>query len=456
MLIGMGGWQLVRSSAPQAADTEPLVPAIWQYAVGQRTRVSLDFEEFFWCRIGDPVFVHGNREDDFTKVGIITNLYNEDGEVPGPQAKRGAWAIKARATLYPNAPTLTGGSALSYYESEDSVAWIIRTMLPPKQRLAVAEKIREAMALNRDAIVASFRPILQESLTAAFAAIEKELPKALASHQQQLQDLGAKYQQDLIEKEIIPLIKDEIFPIAQKHGQPVADKVGQKIWKQMSLVSLGGRFLWDRLPGTKGDSLKKEWDRTLNKDVIPIIKAHSDDFVQMVKLIVQDAMKNEKVQQQMRNAFGRVVKDEQLHALIWSVTKQAVVENKTLHETINAHWKSERAQAALDLATAKIEPVVIELGNMLFGTREQGITPQFSAVMRNRVLLKDRQWFILETLGGRAETSAASNQKNRTLKVFTGVGSDNPYIPAISLDADSNTSGKKVMQNAEVGADESK
>ena len=42
-----------------------------------------------------------------------------------------------------------------------------------------------------------------------------------------------------------------------------------------------------------------------------------------------------------------------------------------------------------------MEPVVRQIGDMIFGSREQGITVEFSRVLRSQILTKDRRWFVM-------------------------------------------------------------
>ena len=57
-------------------------------------------------------------------------------------------------------------------------------------------------------------------------------------------------------------------------------------------------------------------------------------------------------------------------------------------------WTSDDARAALDMAGDRLEPVVRSIGDDLFGTREEGITPSFARVLRNQILGKDRRWIV--------------------------------------------------------------
>ena len=63
------------------------------------------------------------------------------------------------------------------------------------------------------------------------------------------------------------------------------------------------------------------------------------------------------------------------------------------------------------------------IGDMMFGTRHTGITPEFARVLRTEILDKDERWFLLEPGAGgprapsagplRAHVRLASRDKTR-------------------------------------------
>ena len=60
--------------------------------------------------------------------------------------------------------------------------------------------------------------------------------------------------------------------------------------------------------------------------------------------------------------------------------KESIVDNPKLHEVWQEVWQSDQATRAFDLAGARLEPVVRQIGDDLFGTREKGINPDFARV----------------------------------------------------------------------------
>ena len=48
------------------------------------------------------------------------------------------------------------------------------------------------------------------------------------------------------------------------------------------------------------------------------------------------------------------------------------------------------------MAGERLYPTVHRIGQVLFGTPETGVTPEFARVLRNRILRKDFRWLVLE------------------------------------------------------------
>ena len=73
-----------------------------------------------------------------------------------------------------------------------------------------------------------------------------------------------------------------------------------------------------------------------------------------------------------------------------------MVENERLREVWSGVWRSDQARQALNLAGDRLEPVVRQIGDDLFGTKEDGIDPDFARVLRTQILGKDRRWIVVQ------------------------------------------------------------
>jgi hypothetical protein len=385
-----------------------LAPALWRYTTGKHVRIDAVVgvnegheQGHILAALGDPVFVIA-ADGSYRQVGEIAAV----GDFAGPDAMQLQWVRRVGILFYPEAPPLTAGARLVHYETPWTTEWILRTILPPAQRQKVLDDLRETFRLHQAQVVEALRPIAEESLIESLATVQAALPAAIRKHEQKLQAISARYQIDIVEKQLLPLVKEEIFPVAREKALPVANKMGRKMWDRVSLWRFGVRFLWDRAPGTDGEAVKREWERFLKEEAAPIVEAHTDEMMEAVQQIIAAAAKNPKVQAAFKNVVAQVVRDDELQAVVGDILRETVVENAELREVLRRHWTSPRAKAALAMANEKVEPLIIRTGDMLFGTRETGVTTELARVLRYRLLHKDERWFSLilpaEPAGGPA------------------------------------------------------
>ena len=144
--------------------------------------------------------------------------------------------------------------------------------------------------------------------------------------------------------------------------------------------------------------------------------------------VVRRASENEKVQAVVSEASMKVFRDPEFQTLVTNILKDVFVDNDRLTAVFERNWKSPQAQKALQLTNARLEPTVTKIGQALFGSPEESITPEFSRVLRNRILHKDDRWLVLH-LNDDRESKALSEGN---LKVVTGTtGTENPFhVPA--------------------------
>ena len=71
----------------------------------------------------------------------------------------------------------------------------------------------------------------------ALTVVEQDLPPAIKRHRKTLGKLGAKYQKEIVERELVPLVRKEVWPVVREHAEPLATEVGEEIWSKASLFS---------------------------------------------------------------------------------------------------------------------------------------------------------------------------------------------------------------------------
>ncbi|MBK8975557.1 MAG: hypothetical protein IPM29_06495 [Planctomycetes bacterium] len=422
--LGTAAWRGVDALRETGEDPLSTFIAAVRGEPGEGARqLELSFDGTYWTRVGDPIFAQGDGQP-FVQIGVITAMADANGPVHGRPARWGAPATAATARLFATAPPIDGRATVAWYGSDLSLAWVVRTMLPPARQERLRELVQKAIAAHSEELLASLQPLVKATLTDALHAVEIELPRVLAEHREELQALGLAYQDELVHRELVPLVKEEVFPLLEERASPLVTTIGREIWSRVSLWSLGSRWVWDRLPLTSGQSLEREWNRLLTEEALPVIASHTDDLLGLVQQVSGEVFRNERVRRTLRDAYGRVLEDARVHALLWSVFREAVVGNQRLQQALADRWQSERTQAALSLASQRLQPTVEEIAALLFGRRGEGISPEFAAVLRNRLLFKDRTWFVLRPGAG---TAGAATGAPLMLRVALGDDGADPF-----------------------------
>jgi hypothetical protein len=76
--------------------------------------------------------------------------------------------------------------------------------------------------------------------------------------------------------------------------------------------------------------------------------------------------------------------------------ERAIVQNPRLNKVIFDIWNSPRAKHVIQLANDRMDYTLAAIGEELFGNPHTAITPEFSRVLRFKVLHKDNQWLLLD------------------------------------------------------------
>jgi hypothetical protein len=397
-LLGWGGWQLAGGGdEANRAARDRWSQELWQYTRGPERSVALRLAAAQVVAVGDPIFTR-DEEGSLRRVGEVVAI-GDDGHRP---PSREANVTQARAIFYPFAPPIGASAELTYMTTPQSLAWVTRTLLTDKRKEEIAAELSAAIEQHRGEIMAALRPVAEQSLREAIAIVEQDLPLALARHRDELQAIGARYQEEVVDKELAPLVKQEIWPIVRKHAEPLMDEIGGEVWQRVSLWRFGWRFAYDQSPLPEKRLVDREWRRFVENEAMPILQEHTDDLLAAVEASLRDTARNPQVRAAMRRIVKKVLEDPELQRVVWQVMREAIVDNLRLRESLARHWTGPEARAAFRLASDRLEPTVRRIADRIFGTPESGITPEFASVLRNQILHKDRRWFLLQ-VGEHAE-----------------------------------------------------
>lgn len=413
------GWWCMVGRGERSIVQPHLAPQLWNYVTVRPQAAELNFDRDCNALCGDPVFVIDGPKS-IRQVGQVSKV---------ARTKAG---LRGEAVFYSTAPPLRTDARLSFHQPPDSMEWVLRTMLPLEKRRQISAELTGAFEKHQDEVIQLLRPIVEDGMREAIAVVEADLPPAIRRRREELEKLGGKYQREVVERELVPLVRSQIWPIVRRHAEPTANEVGREIYRRASVWRFAWRYAYDKMPLTDAKLLEKEWKRFLKDDVMPVLESHTDDFVKVQQRILTDVAKNPKVREAVRSSLGKIANDPELQRITWEIIREVIVDNPRLREVFDKHWHSERTQRAIQVTTQRIEPSVRRVGELLLGTPDGGVTPEFARVLRNQILRKDRRWLVLAM---DSERDALPGDPKPVLRVSRGPSdAPNPFVPDLKFD----------------------
>ncbi len=394
--------------APQA-DGHRVVGDLWKYATAERRVVRLQLEGDWPLAVGDPIYKM-DGPDEIEQVGEIRRIDRGTSQLAaGPVAE---------ALLYPRSPDIYDRSYMTYYTTPRSMTWVMETMLPPEKRLQIAEEILFTYESYHAEILDILTPIVVAGFSDALEVVEEDLAAALSRHREDLEGLGSRYQSRVVEQEIIPLVRQEIWPIVQRHAEPMANEIGMEMFERASIWRFGWRVLYDKSFLPEKNLTQEEWNRFVREEGLPVLNRHTGDMLAVQRRILEDISQNPKVRSAVRRNLAHAIDDPGFREIVWQIFREVLVDNPRLHQRLEQRWQTAEAQRAVQMAADYVEPCVRRIGDLLMGTREDGIAPEFAQVLRNQILDKDCRWLVINTPPDSVPMSGAPT--NRLLPVRLG------------------------------------
>jgi len=314
--------------------------------------------------------------------------------------------------------------SLIYQEYPRSLNGVISTLLPPEKRVAATQLLAAEFQLHRAEIIAAVKPLVERSLAEAWVVAKPALAAAITSRQAKWEAVAARHRKTLVEDELQQLLKPVIWPIVEKEARPTAEKIGEQLWSRVSLWRLGLGFANDRTPFTGKDHMKKEWDRYVKNEALPVLEKNSAEIAIVQQKILAELFRNQKIRAATSRRLNKFMQDPEVQQLIWDTANEAFLQNDEVKATLVKHWNSPEAVQALSMTSQKFEPVVEKIGELLVGDEINGFTPEFNHVLRTYALHKDRRWLLLQVNKGAPARDGAA-----PLPLLAGVPvKGNPFV----------------------------
>ena len=281
-----------------------------------------------------------------------------------------------------------------HHHSDGSFAETLATMLPPDRQRQIAERLQRWSEQHGRAVADQMWPVVRQAIVDVVPAVERELRISIENHRQEWQSLAQRTLDGPVENRLMPVARKRVLPLARKHGEGPAREIGRELWDRASIWRFTWRAIYDRSPLPRQDLLAEEWDRFVDDEAIPVFESHAGELATVAGRILAEVIADEDIREQFGLAIEEIAADPQTQSLVRTTIREALIENDRVRSSLRQAFASPQAIAAMDDLSQATEPLVRSIGDDLFGTREQGITPEFARVLRRQILGRDRVWIV--------------------------------------------------------------
>ena len=197
--LGGGVYALARVGSE--ADGHRSIASVQRYFLGAAERVEVE-DSSHRLRLQDPVFFQ-SPAGSWQQVGFVESLSIESAPPTIHWYAEDIEAQDCRLTLYRNRGRL-----------ED----VVTTMLPPEMRQKIQERLTTVMRQHGEELSAAFVPLVQTILQRSMPVIEEEFRLSVERHRPEIEDLGKRWNDEVVTERLIPLARREIVPFLREHG----------------------------------------------------------------------------------------------------------------------------------------------------------------------------------------------------------------------------------------------
>ncbi|MFM7057869.1 MAG: hypothetical protein ACKO2P_13195 [Planctomycetota bacterium] len=388
VLAGWAASGVLRQTAGSPQTPAAMIASLSRWATGSSREVQAVSATWIVLAANDPVFL---QTDDgrMIQVGSVRTAY---GTGIDPVYTQRALLRLDRDLLAANCPN---GFLVEMQAADQSLRGVVETLFSEQRRQQIAEILLRDWQKFGAELTVRLEPLLRDGAARFAITVEAELPKALERRREDLATLADRYQTEIVRQKIVPLVRTEVLPIIEEEIRPAALELGRELWDRVSLWSFTWRYLYDVSPLPERNAVRREFERFLEHEIRPSIDARTDDFVKVTERVVARISRNDQVRRTIRESLRTAAADPRLQKVILDVFREAIVENEAVRREMTAWLQSAEVASLLQLASNRFEPTVREIGELLFGGRESGISPEFARTLRTQILLKDRRWLVL-------------------------------------------------------------
>ncbi len=358
------------------------------YVVARPRSFDVDLPNLWWLEVGDAVLDPQGR-----RVGELEALLDANGE-PQPRFYGEARAVRLRIDDPEEFPVHAGASVRMVVVPE-AFAWVAKTLLTEERIARLAAEWNAMLLPRRDDIFALLTPVIVGVIHDIELSVKESLPEFTARHRAELRELSRLLQEGLDDRELAELFEKEIWPVGEARLKPILSSIGREAWEKAPLWGFTWRIVYQSLPLTRDDHFERAWNEFARREITPLVRSRIDDIVAATRSAAREVLARPRIKEEIRLRFVELVEMPEFHRVVQVFIKEAFLDNPRFHDRLIARLDSPEAGRVIAAASENLEPTIRRMADILFGTREQGITAEFARVLRAQILQRDRRRFVV-------------------------------------------------------------
>ncbi|MBN1417199.1 MAG: hypothetical protein JXP34_00390 [Planctomycetes bacterium] len=275
-----------------------------------------------------------------------------------------------------------------------TAAWIASRLLTRERVEEILAEWQAESAVWEDAFSTEIEPLAREALTDGIRVLLDALPEVAGARSDRWQALIDGPGRRILEERIEPVLTEEVWPLVRVRATPEIEGLGRELWSRLPLWSMGIRWLWQILPGTRDDLVEETWRRFLSEEALPAVEARLPRWGEILQATVEEVLARPPVRQAMERAALEFIREPELLEIL---RESAADLASRVGETLERHYRAPEAQAALRRFADRVQPTINATLNRLFLDKSgTGINPDLAWVLRDQFLQKDRTWVLIQ------------------------------------------------------------
>ncbi|MEM7230678.1 MAG: hypothetical protein AAF517_00800 [Planctomycetota bacterium] len=428
LLLGLAlwcgaGYATYRLATTDAGEGRRLAEELATFATRDPGTIDVILPNPTIVRVGDQVYAI--REDgvrDTTRaIGTVSMLLDSDGHpVHHLTQQVGRFRVELfdRRQFWPREQCSVHVAVVP----ESAGAWALKKLLPPKKLEAIRSEWDRSWRRNRGEITRLLAPIALDLLGDVRSTAEQESKSFLKRHRVVIDRLLRKVESEIDQRELVYLFETSMWPIARRHFEPIANRIGQKIWDRFPLWGLSWRLAYQSLPLTRDDYFDRRWSAFVEDELVPLLKSYSPQYIRASKRVAKETFADPRVRTTVHDTLFRLLGDPDFHRVAQRFVNEVYLENPRFHETLKERWAAPEVQRALRIVSSRLEITTRRITDLIIGTKAEGISPEFAAVLRTQILQKGKRRIFIHP-GVQGGTSIADGTE-----ILATLGEDRPEL----------------------------